>query len=146
MASRSRIPTEGNPRCRAVVLACIDFRFVEPLRRFLDDQGLTGDADLIGWPGGAAGMTTKDASSIEAALELAVALHEPSELILVAHHDCRRMGGSAAFPDQESENAMLHAALERAAEIVCGRFPSLAVRLIRIDEFGAAIPVADGCA
>lgn len=134
-----RIPTEGNPRCRAVVLSCIDFRFVEPLRAFLDGEGLAGDADLIAWPGGAAGMSNEDAKALEWALELAAKLHKPSEFVLSVHHDCRRIGGSAAFSGREAEVAALHEALARAAEIVRARFPECAVRLVRIDEFGAAI-------
>jgi len=48
------------PGCQAVVLACIDVRFVEPLRSFLGSLGLAGDYDLVCWPGGALALTTPD--------------------------------------------------------------------------------------
>lgn len=119
--------------CRAVVVSCIDYRFVEPLRRFLADHRLTSTVDLIAWPGGAAALTTPDRDALVDTIGLACELHAPAEILLVAHHDCGRLGGSACFPGRQAEIATLDTALAMAAEIVADRFPALRVRLVRLD-------------
>ncbi len=123
-------------QCRAVVVSCIDYRFVEPLRRFLADQRLTGTVDLIAWPGGAAALTTPDRDAVVDAIGLACKLHGPAEILLVAHHDCGRLGGSVCFPGRQAEIATLDTALAIAAEIVADRFPALRIRLVRLDLDG----------
>ncbi len=123
-------------QCRAVVVCCIDYRFVEPLRRFLADHRLTGTVDLIAWPGGAAALTTPDRDALVNAIGLAFELHDPAEILLVAHHDCGRLGGSACFPGRQAEIATLDTALAMAAEIVVDRFPAIRVRLVRLDLYG----------
>ncbi len=123
-------------QCRAVVVSCIDYRFVEPLRRFLAGHRLTGAVDLIAWPGGAAALTTPDRDALVVAIGLACELHDPADILLVAHHDCGRLGGSACFPGRQAEIATLDTALAMAGEIVAGRFPALRVRLVRLDLDG----------
>lgn len=124
-------------RCRAVVVTCIDYRFVEPLRDILADHGLTGAYDLLAWPGGAAAFTGPDREPLTEAIALARELHDPLEVILVAHHDCGRLGGSACFPGREAEIATLDTALAMAGAALAERFPELHMRLIRLDMDGA---------
>jgi len=124
------------PGCRAVVLACTDVRFVEPLRSLLGSQGLAGDYDLVCWPGGALALTTPDRPALLDAVALAYDLHQPGELFLVVHHDCGRVGGSASFAGRQAETATLDTALAMAAESVAERFPQLRVRLARLDLDG----------
>lgn len=136
----SATSVEGARRCRAVVVTCVDYRFVEPLHRFLEGEGLAGAADVIAWPGGAVAMSTNDAAVLEGALAQACALHDPREVILIAHHDCGRIGGSGRFPGREAEIATLETALAIASENVAERFPALRIRLVRFDERGP-VPV-----
>ena len=126
----------GLPRCQAVVLACIDFRFIEPLRSFLEAQGLTDDYDLVCWPGGALALTTADRPALLDAVALACDSDRPSQLILVVHHDCDRVGGSATFPGRQAETTTLNIALAMAAESATERFPQLRVRMARLDLIG----------
>lgn len=123
----------GFPRCRALAVSCIDFRFVEPLRQLLHSQGLAGDYDLVCWPGGALALTTADQPVLLDALALACELHQPTELYLIAHHDCGRVGGSASFAGRHAEIATLDTGLAMAAEATRERFPQLQVRLARLD-------------
>ena len=41
MTQLAEMTTPETLRCRAVVLSCVDYRFVEPLRHLLADRGLT---------------------------------------------------------------------------------------------------------
>ena len=135
----TRIAEKGTPltpRCRALVLSCIDYRFVEPLRRLLAGQGLTGAFDLVGWPGGAVSLTMADRLLVTEAMTIACELHDPDEVILTVHHDCGRLGGSARFAGRQAEIATLDTALVMAGEAVFERFPGLPVRLVRLDHDG----------
>lgn len=121
------------PGCQAVVLACTDVRFVEPLRGFLGSLGLAGDYDLVCWPGGALALTTPDRTAVLDAVALACDRDQPSELVLVVHHDCDGVGGSASFPGRQAETTTLNIALALAAESATDRFPQLRVRLAQLD-------------
>lgn len=121
------------PGCQAVVPACIDVRFIEPLRSFLGSLGLSGDYDLACWPGGALALTTPDRPAVLDAVALACDRDQPSELVLVVHHDCDRVGGSASFPGRQAETTTRNIALAMAAESATDRFPHLRVRVARLD-------------
>lgn len=123
-------------KCQAVVVSCIDYRFVEPMRRFLAGRGLTGVVDLIAWPGGAAAFATPDRDAIVDALRMACELHDPAEIVLMAHHDCGRLGGSACFAGPQAEIATLESALAIAGEIIAEQFPTLRLHLVRFDFSG----------
>ena len=124
-------------RCRAVVLSCMDYRFVEPLQRLLGAQGLAGAFDLVAWPGGAVSLTTRDRPLVTGAMTMACELHNPDEVILVAHHDCGRLGGSARFAGRQAEIATLETALAMAGEAVVDLLPDLPIQLIRLDHDGS---------
>lgn len=124
-------------RCRAVVLSCVGYRFVEPLRHLLADQELTGAFDLIAWPGGAAALTTCDRPFVTDAMTMGCELHHPDGIILAVHHDCGRLGGSAPFAGREAEIATLDTALTMAGEAVSDRLPGLPVHLVRLDLDGS---------
>ena len=119
------------PACTYVVLTCMDFRIVEPLRRFLDAEGISGDADLLSWPGGAACLVLDDERNrVTAAVRLAAELHGCDEAVLVMHEDCRRLGGSAAFTDAAVEDAAIRDYLRRAADAIRSAVPSLTPRSV----------------
>lgn len=129
-------------QCQAVVVSCIDYRFVEPSRHFLAGRGLTGAVDLIAWPGGAAALATPDRDAIIGTIRMACELHNPAEIVLVAHHDCGRLGGSACFAGPQAEIATLETALAIAGEVVAEQFPSLRQHLVRFDFNGPHTVIA----
>jgi carbonic anhydrase len=132
----------GAPSCGSVVLTCMDFRFVEPLHRFLAAEGLTGDVDVLAWPGGAACLALEDdADRTEEALALAVRLHGCRHAILITHEDCLRLGGSAAHGSSGAEAEALVGYLRRGAERLHDSAPDLHVRLVRLTLGGEAIDV-----
>jgi carbonic anhydrase len=130
------------PTCTHVVLACMDFRFVETLRRFLDAEGITGDADLLTWPGGAACLALdEERDRALTALALATRLHGCERVLLVAHEDCMRLGGSAAYADPTAEADALADHLRRAADEVRASIPALQPRTVVLRSSGDVIDV-----
>ena len=114
----------------------MDFRFVEPLRRFLDAEGIIGDADLLAWPGGAACLSLEEERDRAlASVALAREIHGCDRIVLAAHEDCRRLGGSAAHADASAEMRVLEDHLSRAAAEVRTSVPGLDPRpvVLRLD-------------
>lgn len=125
--------------CGSVVLTCMDFRFVEPLRGFLDREGVTGDADLLAWPGGAAALNLdEERERTLDALSLARRLHRCDRAVLVVHEDCRRLGGSDAHSGAEAEAEALRDHLRRAAGEVRRAIPELVPRPVILRRSGEA--------
>jgi hypothetical protein len=85
-----RVAPSSGPR-RAIVLACSDHRFQEPLRDLLAAEGLLGRSELLLWPGGSAALAGPDAGRLLAAMELAGGT-APHRVVLVAHQGCRVPG------------------------------------------------------
>lgn len=112
--------------CRAIVVHCMDFRFINGLTAFFTERGLFGDADLVGWAG--AGKAFLDDASREFALkqvELSHALHGTTEVHVVAHIDCGAYGGSAALGAYDQERAFQIQELAKVKAIIADRFPQL---------------------
>jgi hypothetical protein len=74
--------------CEALVLACADYRYQEPLRNLIAAEGLLGKAEMILLPGGASAIAGRDGGRIVAALETVASWRKPERLLLVAHHGC----------------------------------------------------------
>jgi len=133
----------GATSCRAVVLSCIDHRFVEPLRRLLQESALVGAADVIGWPGGGIALLGEDHHAVIRTIDLACRLHRPQQAILTVHRDCGAIGGSSAFPGPHAEISALETSLSVAAETVADHFPMLDIRSVLLDERGNSVVVGD---
>lgn len=124
-----------HPDCRALTVACIDYRFVEPLRAALDERGLLGATDLIHWPGGALRLTDPEGcEAILEVVELARSLHAPEQIVLSAHPDCGWVGGSERFHGPEAEHDFLDASLADAAGVVSARFSTIEVSTLRLEH------------
>jgi MarR family len=78
----------SHEECRALVLACSDYRYQDPLRTLLANQGLLGRAEVMLLPGGASALGGRDRSRIMAALEYMARALGAVRLLLVAHHGC----------------------------------------------------------
>jgi hypothetical protein len=90
LAVEPRVPPTDGPRL-AVVVACTDHRFQEPLRDVLAAEGLSGRSELLLWPGGSSALAGPDGGRILDAVELAAGA-TPPRVILVAHQGCRAPG------------------------------------------------------
>ena len=73
--------------CRALVVTCIDFRFVSTVRDYLTNKGLRDNYDLITFPGASLNI-----NSIEENIDLSFKLHSPSEIYIFDHEDCGAYG------------------------------------------------------
>ncbi|OGY26176.1 MAG: hypothetical protein A2Z24_00895 [Candidatus Woykebacteria bacterium RBG_16_44_10] len=78
---------KNSHRCKALVISCIDFRFVTRVRDFLTKHGLVNEYDLITVPGASLGF-----SDITASVATSIKLHNPNEIYIFDHEDCGAYG------------------------------------------------------
>lgn len=80
----------------AIVLACTDFRYQEPLRQLLASQGLLARAEVFLWPGGSSALSGRNGPEIVDEMQVVLEGHLPPRVVLVAHQDCRIRGAFVA--------------------------------------------------
>ncbi len=68
----------------ALVVSCIDFRFIEPLQRFLTAQALAGHHDWTALAGASLAVT----ETFFDRLDLAYRLHGVRRVLICDHQDC----------------------------------------------------------
>jgi hypothetical protein len=127
---------------RAIVVHCMDFRFAKGLAQYVADQGLVGDADIVGWAG--AGKAFLDDTSKDFALlqvELSHKLHGITEVHVINHIDCGAYGGSKALGAFDQEHAFQVAELGKVRAVIAERFPHLTFvgHLARLNERGISV-------
>lgn len=82
--------------CLSIVLSCSDYRFLEPLRNLLAEEGLLERSEVLLWPGGGSALAGPDGGRILAVLQGVVQARGPERLLLVAHHGCSVRGAVVA--------------------------------------------------
>jgi hypothetical protein len=87
MVSETEVKPDEGP-CRAVVVACGDYRYQRALQELLSWEGLLEHAELVLWPGGGARLGAPDADQVLDELDRIVAAHKPGRVLLVAHQGC----------------------------------------------------------
>jgi hypothetical protein len=102
--------------CEAVVLACSDFAYQEPLRNMVAAEGLLGRAEMILLPGGASALAGRDGTRILAGLETVAGWRQPERVLLVAHQGCTVPGAFIA-PRRDAFDAR-RAVAARRKEVV----------------------------
>jgi DNA-binding transcriptional ArsR family regulator len=121
LGAEPRVPPTSGPR-RAVVLACSDHRYQEPLRDLVAAEGLIGRSELLLWPGGSSALAGPEGTRILDAVELAAG-SAPPRVILVAHQDCRVPGAAVrASTDAFRTRRAVAERRRRAADRVRRRF------------------------
>lgn len=113
---------------RAIVLHCMDFRFVSGIRDFLKALGYAEGYDLVAAAGAAKNLVdpydSTDPEFVLRQIEIAKKLHGITDVILINHLDCGAYG-TGTFVDEREEVERHRKDLIRAGEIVRRRFEGL---------------------
>lgn len=117
---------------KALVLRCMDFRFVTTLREHLLHLGLKDQYDLVSVAGAAKNMVDpfdpKDPEFVMRQIDIAQRLHQIEEVIIINHLDCGAYG--KIFDTKEEELHRHESDLAQAKKMIRQKFPKLKVRLI----------------
>jgi len=104
----------------ALIICCIDYRFVTQLRTFTQEQNLIDKYDLLAFPG-----ASKNIHQLFDAIEISIKLHKPKKIIIMDHEDCGAFGENNTFLDHKKS-------LERAIKLIKIGFPKIFVELYYI--------------
>ena len=120
-------------KCQALVLHCMDHRFIGHLRDFIVSQGLKDQYDEVSVAGGTQGMVSGSKDVQEFILNqigTACRLHSIQDVYLINHLDCGAYGGRKAFGSDQEEHDRHTVDLLKAKQIVNQQFPDLNVSTI----------------
>jgi hypothetical protein len=140
-------PGPSVEQARALVLSCIDFRFVEQEHAFLARQQLRGAADWVALAGASLALTgfphRADARAFWDQLQLSRSLHHIPQVILLDHQDCGAYASihPEPFADLQAEQAFHARTLRRAREQILAREPQLSVQLYFARLDGEVVPI-----
>lgn len=133
LAPASAIAATGH--YEAMVLACIDPRLQEPVRKYLTGRGLTGKYSQFVIAGAAIGVVApafKDwHKTFWDNLGASVQLHNIKRVIIINHRDCgaaKIAYGDAAVANRESETKTHGTALTEFRRQLSERHPKLGVQ------------------
>lgn len=120
--------------CEALILHCIDFRFGKAIKKFLEENHLLDDCDIVSLAGSAKNLATPIAPSytemVLKQIEISKRLHQISQVILMNHTDCGAYGGREAFENPEAEYNQHANDMKKAQELIVKKFPDLSVRKV----------------
>ena len=103
-------------KCKALVISCIDFRFVSKVRDFLANKGLKEDYDLVTVPGASLGI-----EKVTDSISISLRLHEPENIYIFDHEDCGAYGEGNSL-ESHIKN------LKNAKELLTQHYPDEKVR------------------
>lgn len=129
---------------KAIVIHCMDFRFVADSASFLKNLGYGGSYDDVSIAGAVKNLVdpynTTDEEFVYRQIAIAKKLHSITDMVLINHTDCGAYGGRATFASPEEEQARHTKDLLRAQEMIAGRFNeanfTIVPVLARIDAEG----------
>lgn len=129
-------------QCKALVVNCMDYRLVQPVKDFAFSLGLNGSYDQVAIAGGVKNLVmaedTYDREFLVRQIELAKNLHGIEQVILINHTDCGAYGGREAFKSEEEEREKHLEDLRGAKKLILEKWLGLEVILFlaRIDKEG----------
>lgn len=124
--------------CTAALVKCMDFRLTRDVHRWLEEQELANDCDIISVAGASKDLIANPKGFVATQLSLSVQLHHIQKVVLMHHLDCGAYGGSGACADRSEELAKHKAEMDKARTIISAQFPSLQV------ETWIVVPEAGG--
>jgi carbonic anhydrase len=136
---------------KALVLSCIDFRFLTAERYFLKNKNLTDEYDWTALAGASLSITgfphKADAEAFWDQLDISHKLHHINKVIIIDHQDCgayAMMIDANLSKDPERELQVHTDYLSRAYSSIHSRYPELKIELyfatLNPGEFQQVLP------
>lgn len=97
-----------NPTCSSLLVHCVDFRIQPAIQRWITDNDLLGDLDIMALPGGC-----KQKVTILETVDFVIRVHQVNTIYLMQHHDCLAYGGRVSFESDTAEMNRLGDDMER---------------------------------
>lgn len=116
--------------CSSLLMHCMDFRFGQAIKDFMDQHGLMNDADMVALAGSAKNIVNPETQAFALRqIEISKTLHSMKTVFLMNHTDCGGYGGRSAFENEQAEYDKLTGDLKESKEIIKNKWPDLEVEL-----------------
>jgi len=114
-----------------LAVSCIDGRFIKKTIDWLTEQ-TGGVFDFRTEVGATKAIIDceSDRNSFCNVIETSLRLHSVKQLFLIDHIDCGAYGGSKEFENEEAERKFHIDQLDKAAEIIAAKFPSIEIKKV----------------
>jgi carbonic anhydrase len=120
-------------KCKSIVFKCIDFRLTKETIRFLEENNMIGNCDIVSLAGSSKSLTdNKDEiknfllKQIKASKEL----HSSTEVVLIHHSDCGAYKATCCFTSDEEEKQIQIKDMNNAEKLIKDSFPEMEVKKI----------------
>lgn len=117
---------------KALVICCIDYRFVTALREHLLSLDLKDQYDVVSVAGAAKNIVDpfdpKDPEFVIRQIDIAERLHHIQTVIIMNHLDCGAYG--KIFSTKDEERGRHESDLAKAKGMIKAKFPDLQVRMV----------------
>jgi carbonic anhydrase len=108
----------------------MDFRVMSETRRWMLDQGLLGDCDVVSLAGASKEIADGNNEAMDIMLKqinTSCRLHQACKVYLVHHSDCGAYKSSYRFASDEEEKEKQLEDMEKAKQIIREKFPHVDV-------------------
>ena len=116
--------------CHNILFHCMDFRLTREIGRWLEEEKMMGDCDIVALAGSAKEIVDGDEASRNLLLkqiEISASLHHASRVILMHHTQCGAYAQSYEFASTEEELNKHREDLTKAENIIKSKFPDIEV-------------------
>lgn len=134
---------------QALMLSCMDYRFVDPMVAFMNKKGLEGEYDHVVLAGASLGVVSKKFAAWHETfwehLDVAMKLHHVHEVVVIDHLDCgayKLAFGDAIVGSKEVEMPAHAKTIQSFAALVRKHHPDLSIEAYVMALDGTAEQVA----
>ncbi|GEM_PF-1310094 len=128
----------------ALVICCKDYRYIQPIQRFVKRRLGIRWYDLKATAGGVRAMLESPRivrQWILRDIDLVYRLHCVRRVILVHHEDCAAYGGSTKLGSLAKQRRFHRTELRRAARVLRRQFPDLTIHGFMASGYPAAVRI-----
>ncbi len=121
--------------CSTIIIHCIDFRLINKIREWMDENGLKNDSDVLSLAGGIKDLVDGSKEIQDFILKqigVSYNLHNARKVIIIQHSDCGAYKTNYNFTDEEAEFAQQLEDINTAEEMIKNYFDDISVEKIWI--------------
>ncbi|MDD3032814.1 MAG: hypothetical protein PHX52_02905 [Candidatus Pacebacteria bacterium] len=121
--------------CSTIIIHCIDFRLINKIREWMDQNGFKNDTDVLSLGGGIKELVdgTKEIQEfILKQIGISYNLHNARKVVLMQHSDCGAYKTNYNFIDGEAEFAQQLEDMHTAEEMIKNYYDDIVVEKIWI--------------
>jgi carbonic anhydrase len=120
-------------KCKSIVFKCIDFRLTKETIRFLEENNMLGDCDIVSLAGSSKSLADgKDETKALLLKQIKTSkdLHGAREVVLIHHSDCGAYKSAFCFASDEDEKKTQLEDMDKVEKIIKEKFPEVEIKKV----------------